>query len=98
LLVHALLRIVVFGVKLLEVCEVGDEDVIALIERGNTMPYLPRLQVPTHRTGLVAKGYSSRIYLVATGTFHKLLFLTLLGLVTRRDGAESLTRKFFFLM
>ena len=71
-----LLSVVVFGVKLLEFGKVGDEDVIALIERGNTMPYLPRLQVPTHRTGLVAKGYTSRIYLVAARTFHNLLFLT----------------------
>ena len=61
MLVHALLRIVVFGVKLLEFGKVGDEDVIALIERGHAVPYLPRLQVPTHRTGLVANGYTLRV-------------------------------------
>ena len=71
--VYALLRIVVFGVELLEFGKVGDEDVIALIERGNAVPYLSRLQVPTHRTGLVAKGYTSRINLIAAMTFHSLL-------------------------
>ena len=61
MLVHALLRIVILWVKLLEVCEVGDEDVVAFVKRCYAPHYLPRLQVPTHRTGLVAKGYTLRV-------------------------------------